>query len=120
VVTISSLFFSFNAKYTLYFFNNFKNTPKASEYPCLVINYVPSGNLIVLVLDHCILAVVGVLLEWCCSGVIGRAIPGLAWEWRPQLESPILIVPRALMTYCVCILATCTLIALNLKLLGLL
>lgn len=46
--------FSFHAKFALYFFNNFKNTPKASEYTSLVVNYVLSGNLIV-VLDNWIL-----------------------------------------------------------------
>lgn len=120
MVTISSLFFSLNAKYTLYFFNNFKNTPKASEHTSLVINYVLSGNLIVLVLDHCIFAVAGGLLHWWCVGVISRSVTGVTWEQRPKLQSTILTVPRVLMTYCVCILATCTIIALYLKLLGLL
>lgn len=55
MVNVSSWLFSFNAKYTLYFQNNFKNTAKASEYISLVINYVMSGNLIVLVLDNWIL-----------------------------------------------------------------
>lgn len=37
-----------------YFFK-FKNIAKASEYTGLVINYVLSGNLIVVILDHWVL-----------------------------------------------------------------
>lgn len=47
--------FSFNAKFTLYIKNNFKNTPEASEITGLVINYVLSGNWMVIVLDNWVL-----------------------------------------------------------------
>lgn len=48
---ISSLLFSLNAKCTLYFFNDFKNTPKASEPTSVVVKYAFCGNLLVVVGD---------------------------------------------------------------------
>lgn len=47
----SSLLFSLNDKYTLYFFINFKNIPKASESTSVVVNYVSCGSWLVIVLD---------------------------------------------------------------------
>lgn len=103
------------------FLNDFKNTPKASEQTNLVINYVLSGNLTVLVLDNWLLAVVDMLLHQCCAGVVGHPPHrGVTWEQCHKLEPKILTVQRVLMTYCVCILATCTIITLKIKLLGLL
>lgn len=51
----SQSLFSLNAKFTLYLKNNFKNTPEASANTGLVINYVLSGNVMVIVLDNWIL-----------------------------------------------------------------
>ena len=103
------------------FLNDFKNTPKASEQTDLVLNYVLSGNLTVIVLDYwisCCGRHAATLVLCRCDWPSIRH--GVTREQRRKLESKILTVQRVLMTYCVCILATCTIITLEIKLLGLL
>lgn len=60
--------FSFMLNIPYIFLNDFKNPPKASEYTSLVVNYVLSGNLIVIVLDNWILCCV----DTCCFTSIAQ------------------------------------------------
>lgn len=93
MVIFSCSLFSFNAKFTLYFKNNFKNTPEASENTSLVLNYVLSGNLIVFVLDNWILCCGRCAVTLVLQSVLDHSLRHKEnWGRCHKLESTILTV----------------------------